>query len=66
MDIDDVHVTLKSIELNKQYECKCEGYEITCELKQKLSTNSRVFSNRDILLGVDRYERVCLQGAGDL
>jgi len=40
MDIDDVHVTLKSIELNKQYECKCEGYEITCELKQKLSTNS--------------------------
>lgn len=40
MDIDDVHVTLKSIELNKRYECKCEDYQITCELKQKLSAHS--------------------------
>jgi len=39
VDIDDVHVTLKSIERNKLYECNCESYEITCELKQKLSTN---------------------------
>lgn len=39
IDIDDVHVTLKSIERNKLYECKCESYQTTCELKQKLSTN---------------------------
>lgn len=40
MDIDDVHVTLKSIERNKLYECECESHQTTCELKQKLSTNS--------------------------
>lgn len=36
IEIDDVHVTLKSIECNKQYECKCDDYQITCQLKQKL------------------------------
>lgn len=39
MDMDDVQVTLKSIERNKLYECKCESYQPTCELKQELSTN---------------------------
>ncbi|HVS82656.1 MAG TPA: restriction endonuclease [Pyrinomonadaceae bacterium] len=39
IDIDDVHVTLKSIERNKLYECKCESCHTTCDLKQKLATN---------------------------
>jgi HJR/Mrr/RecB family endonuclease len=39
MDVDDVHITLKSIERNKLYECKCESCQTNCELKQKLSTN---------------------------
>lgn len=40
IEIDDVGVTLKSLEINKIYNCKCESLQITCQLKQKLSFRS--------------------------
>src|SRR5882724_13308947 len=39
LDIDDVLITLKSIERNKVYDCHCVGYQPACPLKQKLSFN---------------------------
>lgn len=36
MDIDDVHVTLKSIERNKVFSCECQDHSIDCRLKQQL------------------------------
>jgi hypothetical protein len=35
-DIDEVHVTLKSIERNKVFSCECNEHSIDCQLKQQL------------------------------
>ena len=37
MDIDDVHVTLKSIERNRVFGCQCKDHSIDCRLRQQLT-----------------------------
>src|SRR5256885_16589302 len=40
VDVDDVLITLKAIERNKAYECRCEEHQIPRQLKQKLAPRS--------------------------
>jgi hypothetical protein len=54
LDVDDVLITLKAIERNKAYECKCEEHQIPCQLKLKLPlrSSSNVLVATEVLLNI--------------